>query len=143
MLFTSLETAQQLAGRPGRVNDLVLELSPGVDPESAAREIEAAFAAVGHRARRDGDADRQDEDAYRVLYDDIEGDQQFWNILAGLILAGAAFGAFNLASRMVESQRREIGIGMAMGWSRRAARRPARCWSAPRSRSPAPCSAWS
>ena len=66
-----------------------------------------------------------DDDAYRVLYDDIQGDQQFWNILAALILAGAAFGAFNLASRMVESQRREIGIGMAMGWSRqRLAVRP-------------------
>jgi putative ABC transport system permease protein len=62
---------------------------------------------------------RRDEAAYRTLYDDIKGDQRFWNILAALILAGAAFGAFNLASRMVESQRREIGIGMAMGWSRR------------------------
>ena len=35
-LFTSLETAQALAGRPGRVNDLVLELAPGVDPAAAA-----------------------------------------------------------------------------------------------------------
>ena len=66
-----------------------------------------------------------DEDAYRVLYDDIEGDQKFWNIFAALILAGATFGAFNLVSRMVESQRREIGIGMSMGWSpRRVAVRP-------------------
>ena len=64
-----------------------------------------------------------DEDAYRILYDDIEGDQQFWNIFAALILAGATFGAFNLASRMVEAQRREIGIGMALGWSPAAARR--------------------
>ncbi len=118
VLFTSLATAQQLAGRPGRVNDLVLQLSPGVDPAAAAREIETAFAESGTglgvtvmQAR--------DEVAYRVLYDDIEGDQKFWNILAVLILAGAAFGAFNLASRMVEAQRREIGIGMAMGWSRR------------------------
>ena len=118
VLFTSLETAQALAGRPGRVNDLVLQLAPGVDPAAAAREVETAFAQAGTglgvtvmQAR--------DEPAYRVLYDDIKGDQRFWNILAALILAGAAFGAFNLASRMVEAQRREIGIGMAMGWSRR------------------------
>jgi putative ABC transport system permease protein len=116
VLFTSLETAQELAGRPGRVNDLVLELEPGVDTAAAARQVEAAFAdsGLGVTVMR-----TVDEDAYRVLYDDIEGDQRFWNILAGLILAGAAFGAFNLAGRMVESQRREIGIGMAMGWSRR------------------------
>lgn len=117
-LFTSLETAQQLSGRTDRVNDLLVSLAPGTDPGEAARQIEAAFAAsgtdLGVTVTRP-----TDEDAYRVLYDDIEGDQRFWNILSALILAGAAFGAFNLASRMVESQRREIGIGMAMGWSRR------------------------
>jgi putative ABC transport system permease protein len=114
VLFTSLETAQQLSGRPDRVNDLVVDLAPGVDVATAATDIEEAFAGTGlgvtvMRA--------EDEDAYRVLYDDIEGDQRFWNVLSVLILAGAAFGAFNLVGRMVESQRREIGIGMAMGWS--------------------------
>ncbi|HEX6569345.1 MAG TPA: FtsX-like permease family protein [Acidimicrobiales bacterium] len=117
-LFTSLATAQDLAGRPGRVNDLVLTLAPGVDQAEAAAAVEDAFAAsgtgLGVTVMR-----TRDEDAYQVLYDDIEGDQQFWNIFAGLILAGATFGAFNLSSRMVESQRREIGIGMALGWSRR------------------------
>jgi putative ABC transport system permease protein len=117
-LFTSLATAQDLAGRPGRVNDLVLTLAPGVDPAGAAKAVETAFAesgtGLGVTVMR-----AEDEDAYRVLYDDIEGDQRFWNIFAGLILAGATFGAFNLSSRMVESQRREIGIGMALGWSRR------------------------
>jgi putative ABC transport system permease protein len=52
-----------------------------------------------------------------VLYDDIDGDQRFWNIFAALILIGAAFGAFNLASRLVEAERRQIGIGMALGAS--------------------------
>ncbi|HEX4867374.1 MAG TPA: FtsX-like permease family protein, partial [Acidimicrobiales bacterium] len=67
----------------------------------------------------------EDEPAYQVLYDDIESDEQFWNVFAALILAGATFGAFNLASRLVEAQRREIGIGMALGWSRaRLAVRP-------------------
>ena len=32
-----------------------------------------------------------------------------------MILAGAALATFNLATRIVESQRREIGIGMALG----------------------------
>jgi putative ABC transport system permease protein len=118
VLFTSLETAQQLAGRPGRVNDLVLELSPGVDPETAAGDVELAFAESGAGLGVTVMQTR-DEDAYRVLYDDIESDQRFWNLFAILILGGAAFGAFNLAGRMVEAERREIGIGMALGWSRR------------------------
>ncbi|HEX6418281.1 MAG TPA: FtsX-like permease family protein [Acidimicrobiales bacterium] len=118
VLFTSLGTAQDLAGRPGRVNDLVLGLAPGTDADAAAAAVEQAFAASGTGLGVTV-MQAEDEDAYRVLYDDIESDQQFWNIISGLILAGATFGAFNLASRMVEAQRREIGIGMALGWSRR------------------------
>ncbi len=116
-LFTSLGTAQQIAGRPDRVNDLVLTLRDGADVELVRQELRVAFDAsdtgLGVTVMT-----RQDEDAYRVLYDDIESDRKFWNVFAGLILAGAAFGAFNLSTRMVEAQRRELGIGMALGASR-------------------------
>ncbi len=55
------------------------------------------------------------ERGYRVLYDDIDNDQRFFTIFALLILAGAAFAAFNLIGRIVEAQRREIGVGMSLG----------------------------
>jgi putative ABC transport system permease protein len=114
VVFTSLETAQALTGRTGRVNDLVVRLAPGADRTAAVAAVEQTFRSR-HPELGVTVMDRDDEDAYRLLYDDIEGDQRFWNVFAGLILAGAAFGAFNLAGRMVESQRREIGIGMALG----------------------------
>ena len=64
-------------------------------------------------------------DGRRVLYDDADNDQQLFNVFAFLILAGAGFGAFNLISRTIEAQRREIGIGMALGVERsRLAIRP-------------------
>ena len=56
------------------------------------------------------------------------------DVFAWLLLAGAAFASFNLVSRVVESQRREIGIGMALGRRPGQARDPARCSSPPRSR---------
>jgi putative ABC transport system permease protein len=118
VLFTSLETAQDLAGLSGRVNDLVLRLRPGADSRAVGQAVEEAFAASGTGLGVTV-MQTEDEDAYRVLYDDIEGDQRFWNVFAVLILAGATFGAFNLANRMVEAQRREIGIGMALGASPR------------------------
>ncbi len=59
-----------------------------------------------------------DERPYRMLYDDIDGDQRLYSIFAFLILGGAAFAAFNLIGRVVEAQRREIGIGMALGLPR-------------------------
>ncbi len=51
---------------------------------------------------------------------------------------GAAFAAFNLISRVVESQRREIGIGMALGVPPRAAGAA----PAPDGRRRSRCSAW-
>ncbi len=112
--FTNLEAAQELAGKPGRANQLVVRWAAGVDPGAAHDELAAAFAAA-FPDQASTVADRPDERASRVLYDDIEGDQKFFNVFAFLIMAGAAFAAFNLASRVVEAQRREIGIGMALG----------------------------
>lgn len=115
-VFVPLDTAQRLTGREGRVNDLVIRLRDGVDPAAVAGELQRAFDESGTGLGATV-MQRDDEDAYRILYDDIEGDQRFWNVFAALILAGAALGAFNLVNRLVESQRREIGIGMALGQS--------------------------
>jgi putative ABC transport system permease protein len=116
-LFTSLTSAQEIAGRPGRVNDLVLTLHDGADIVNVRSQLQAVFDAstTGLGATV---LTKDDEPAYQLLYDDIEGDRKFWNVFAGLILAGAAFGAFNLSTRMVEAQRRELGIGMALGANR-------------------------
>ena len=66
-----------------------------------------------------------DVDAFTILYEDIENDQQIWNMISALVLLAAALAAFNLVTRIVEAQRREIGIGMALGVSRtRLAVRP-------------------
>jgi putative ABC transport system permease protein len=61
-----------------------------------------------------------DERAYRILYDDARSDQKILNVFAFLVLGGAAFAAFNLISRVVEAERREIGVGMAIGVPPRA-----------------------
>ena len=66
------------------------------------------------RGRRDG-LDQDDAEAFRMLYEDIDNDQRFWNALGRSSLLAAALAAFNLVSRIVEAQRREIGIGMALG----------------------------
>lgn len=115
-VFVSLETAQGLAGQPGQVNDLLVRLGAGQDPADGRDRVERALAAelpdVGATVTVRGD-----DDTYRILYKDISGDQKFWNVIAALILIGAVVAAFNLISRMVEAQRRQIGVGMALGAS--------------------------
>jgi putative ABC transport system permease protein len=125
VVFVPLSTAQSVLHQVGAVNELVLRVRAPDDTATLERELTEALARelpeTGTTITR-----RADEPAYRMLYEDIENDQQFWNIIALLILAGAAFAAFNLTTRMVEAQRREIGVGMAIGVSpRRLALRPA------------------
>src|SRR5215470_16314797 len=114
VLFASLRAAQDLAGAPGRVNDLVLTLKPGASPAMLRDELRAALAAMSPPVSATVTT-RSDIPSYRVLYDDIQGDEQLWRAVVVLVLAGAAFAALNLTTRIVEAQRREIGIGMALG----------------------------
>jgi putative ABC transport system permease protein len=116
-LYVSLETAQTLAERPGMVNDLMLKLTEDADPDVVRAEVEqalTAFSGVGFAFTT-----APDDEVYNMLHEDARTDGGFWNMLAIVFLAGATFGAFNLATRMVEAQRREIGIGMALGVPRR------------------------
>ncbi len=114
VLFASLHTAQRATGLAGQVNDLVLTLRPGADRAVVQRELGLALD-TAQPALAGTVTTRDDIDAYRILYDDIDGDAQLWRIIALLVLLGAAFTALNLTTRVVEAQRRETGIGMALG----------------------------
>jgi putative ABC transport system permease protein len=112
-VYLHLDDAQNLADRPGEVNDVVLTVGQGGDAAAVERDLRAAAA-----ARTDVSLDvttTDDSDAYRILYEDIGNDQQFFTAFAVLVLVAAALAAFNLINRIVEAQRREIGIGMALG----------------------------
>ncbi len=116
--FLPLETAQQITGREGLVNNAVLTVSDQADLAAVRAAIESRMQKAFPETSIDI-TERADDPVYSTLYSDAEGDQVMWNIIAVVFLIGAAMGAFNLAGRMVESQRREIGIGMALGLPRR------------------------
>jgi putative ABC transport system permease protein len=124
VLYAPIETVQDLTDQPGAANQVALTVPPGVDVDQVEDRVVAALAEafpdVGVTPTR-----QEDDRVLRILYDDIEGDQRLYNVFALLILAGAAFAAFNLTVRIVEAQRREIGIGLALGVEpRRLALRP-------------------
>lgn len=113
-VFTSLATAQRIARRPGLVNEVVVRGRPGVGERALAAQLHAALAAALPGTGVTITLGSQ-EPAYRVLYKDADGDQKVYVVLAALVLLGAALAAYNLTSRTVQAQRREIGIGMALG----------------------------
>jgi putative ABC transport system permease protein len=127
VVYATLHSAQALTGGTDQVNDVVLTLRPsaGGDPtqtassrrqlaDRVAEELRATLAAASPTVSAVVST-RNELPSYRVLYDDIDGDAQLWRIVALLVLVGAAFAALNLTARIVEAQRREIGIGMALG----------------------------
>lgn len=117
VVFAPLGTAQALSGKDGQVNRLAVRLTEDADPAAFTGELQASLAEALPDAATEVEL-LEDDKQYRRLYDDIDGDQRLFNIFAGLILAGAAFAAFNLTGRIVEAQRREIGIGMGLGMDR-------------------------
>ena len=121
ILYLPLAAAQDLSGHEGMVNDAVLTLVDGADRDAVETQLTEAIADLGVSATV---STRDDADAVRVLYEDIDNDQRFWNALSALVLFAAALAAFNLINRIVEAQRREIGIGMALGVPRTTTRRP-------------------
>ena len=114
VLFSSLHTAQLLTGQRGSVDELVLRLRSGADLATVRRELQRSLPRLLPGIGYTLTAGSQ-EPARRLLYKDAEGDQQMMDIFAFLLLGAAALAAFNLVSRTVEAQRREIGIGMALG----------------------------
>lgn len=123
-LFGTLETVQSLAGLPGIVNDAVVSIAPGADREALREQLLQALP----RTLPDTGVTvsfTEEDPAYRLIYEDIDGDRRVQRVFAILILVGAAAAAFNLITRIVDSQRREIGIAMALGVPRaRIAIRP-------------------
>ena len=113
VLFAPLSAAQDISGRPGVVNDLVLTLEPGADAAAVSEQlVEAA-------ASQDGVLldviTREATPSYIGLTGSPEIDQGIYNAISLLLFVGAAFAALNFSARMVEAQRREIGNSMAVG----------------------------
>lgn len=114
VVFVPLDTAGRISGHQGMVNELVVRLS---DPSLALvvrdelRDVAAAeIPNLGPQV-----VVAEDEPSRRWLDKDAGNDEAFFSAFSLLILGGAAFAAFNLTSRIVESQRRQIGIGLALG----------------------------
>lgn len=114
VVFVPLQTAGQIAGHPGMANELVVTLS---DPSLApvVRDELAAAAATALPDLGAAAIASQDETVRRWLNRDSQNDESFFALFAALMLGGATFAAFNLTTRIVESQRRQVGIGLALG----------------------------
>lgn len=114
LIYTNAETAREISGAGPVVNDLLLTLPAGSDPLAAEERVrtvlEESLGNVGFTI-----VQKEDDEVFGAIYNDIEGDQRVFNIFSLAIVSGAVFASFNLITRMVEAQRREIGIALGLG----------------------------
>ncbi|MBT8225899.1 MAG: ABC transporter permease, partial [Dactylosporangium sp.] len=113
-LFVPLGVAQRLTGETDQINQVLVTLAEGTDVAAVQQAIDQALRAVVPEAPATVNV-RSDNETYRILYEDIDNDQKFWDFVSILVLGGAALATFNLSSRVVAAQRREIGVGAALG----------------------------
>ena len=113
VLFAPVAAAQDISGRSGVVNDLVLTFEPGADAAAVTAQL------IDAAASQDGVLldvlTREETPSYVGLTGSPELDQGIYNAISLLLFVGAAFAALNFSARMVEAQRREMGNSMAIG----------------------------
>ncbi|MFW9854801.1 MAG: FtsX-like permease family protein [Candidatus Thorarchaeota archaeon] len=122
-LFMPILTAQMLARQfiPGlpndRVNEAIFLLSPEISEEDMSTlkmEISTAFETKFSTVDINF-IEKEDQPSYRIQKEDIKNDAELYFVISFIVLLAAAFGTFNLVSRVVTSHRRQIGINMALG----------------------------
>ena len=114
VVYAPLPLVQRLSGHPDQVNDAVVRTRAGTDNSAAAADIARGVRTLVPELPVTVNA-RRDDPTLRALYDEIDSEQRIFDVFALLILAGAGFATFNLTRRVVESQRRDIGIAMSLG----------------------------
>ncbi|MBJ7353273.1 MAG: FtsX-like permease family protein [Thermoleophilaceae bacterium] len=112
VIYAPLEAVQKVAGRPGQVNEAEIRLAEGADPAAARAVLAGRLKSTLPGASVTLGSEEQ---TYKILYRDAKNDQRMFGFFGLLVLLGAAIAAFNLVSRAVEAERREIGVGMALG----------------------------
>lgn len=104
--------AQKIFGMTGKINQVVLKLSPDADKEKIAQQVEEILEPYGNLISYP----REDQLSHVVLQAELDGLQISAHYLPAIFLAAAAAIQFVMLSRIVKSQRLQIGIMKAIGY---------------------------
>jgi putative ABC transport system permease protein len=115
VLFMRADDAERLLGRPGVITDVAVIVSPEASVASVVREVEDELG----RSRVVASTLRADQPSSFMLAEEIEQNRVMALFLPAVILAISASSLFIALSRLVTSQRREIGLEKALGYSDR------------------------
>ncbi len=140
IVFMPQERAEALFGMQGLVNDISFILAPGVDEQSVLTSIGDILRRYGiERITSKNDTvtvaarkidivqgvrtayliARDDQPSHQLLKQDLDGFQQMAVLFPALFLGLASLAIYVLLNRLVESQRIQIGLMRALGYTKR------------------------
>lgn len=105
--------AQQLTGMPGQVNQVLIKLKPGADENQVAAEIEDLLQPYGFLTS----FAKKDQLSNFVVDAKLQGMATVSTVLPIIFFLVAAGVQFVILSRIIRTQRIQIGIMKAMGYS--------------------------
>lgn len=106
---------EQILNYPGQINQVVVTLLPGTDEKKLARQIETILDPYGNLAAYP----RADQLSHAVMQTEIDSLRNIARFMPAIFLGVAAAIQFIMLGRMVKSQRGEIGLMKAIGYSSR------------------------
>lgn len=116
VLYMSSHEMERIFRRQSQINDVAVIVEPGIDPGIVANRVEDALDAYTVLQT----VQRPDQPSYAALSEEIKQNQSVASIMPGLILVISALSLYIALSRLVQSQRGEIGLAKALGYSNAA-----------------------
>jgi len=116
VLWMSLETVAPIVNMVGAFNDLTLVLGPGANPASVQTEVDRRLARYGGF----GAVAREEQTSHRFISNELDELRVFGTYIPGIFLAVTAFLLNLVLSRLVMTQRDQIGVLKAFGFGNMA-----------------------
>ena len=107
--------AQQVFNMSGQINQVLIDINPGVKEDEIVKEIEEILTPYGLLASYP----RDDQISHSMLEAEIDGLQSIASVLPVIFLLIAAAIQFVIIRRMIKTQRSQIGIMKAIGYKNR------------------------
>lgn len=118
LLYVPLSSMQHLLGESqDAANDICVTMRPGTTRDVRDRTMEALRAVLVDRGYNVmPPTPREDEPSYAGLKLDLDGIAEMVSIFPTFILLFAALGTYITMSRLVNAQRQEVGVALALGY---------------------------
>ncbi len=113
ILFLRAYDAEKILGKAGLINDVAVTVAAGADLPQVITDVEGQLG----RSRVVASVRREDQASNFMLGEEIEQNRVMALFLPAVILAISSSSLFIALSRLVTSQRREIGLEKAVGYS--------------------------